>query len=74
MELFIDEKTDLTPTGVHSFCTEASSLRIPPGSWPVSIKTSLGNKQPFILKEKPNEAGAAYFQWNGCLSLSILND
>lgn len=53
--------------------TEASTLRFPPGKWPESISTELGNTLPFRLISLTNGHGR-YRQANGCIDLLVLND
>ena len=58
---------------VHQWSTEASDLRLPPGCWPGSISTELGNGQPFIFQTFDGKC-AFYRQALGCLTLKIWND
>ena len=57
----------------HRFLAEASELGLPPGEFPRTIGTTLGNQQPFVLLRR-NEEVAKYRQELGCLTLDILND
>lgn len=58
----------------HQFYAEASDLRLPPGKWPQSIPTTLGNGLPFVFRSL--ESGIAhYVQGNNAgTTLSIFND
>lgn len=56
------------------FATEASTLCIPVGSWPKSLSTKLGNKQPFQLIYADGGEEATYRQSLGCLELTVFND
>lgn len=60
---------------VHKYVTEASTLGLPPGKWPASIPTTIGNGQPFLCVGGPmQDGGRRYRQGNGCVSLTIFND
>lgn len=64
---------------LYRFSAEASELRLPPGEWPVTLPTTLGNGQPFIRKRKrltpTGDLGAViYDQSAGCITLTIWND
>ena len=56
----------------HHFIAGASMLELPPGNWPRTIETTLGNGQPFV-RYSLDEAGAKYTQLLGCIHLSVLN-
>lgn len=71
--------SDVTEHEVHQFSAEASDLRMRHGEWPTSIRTTLGNKQPFIRKSAKmtpsGDLGAVvYAQSMGCITLTIWND
>lgn len=51
----------------------ASDLGLPVGEVPKTLKTNLGNGQPFLLS-KVSENVFSYRQQFGCLVLDILND
>lgn len=63
----------------HEFIAEASELGWPPGKWPESAATNLGNTMPFRLTrlEKTPDGEvmyAKYFQTLGCIRLTVFND
>ena len=58
---------------LHSFVAEASSLGWPPGKWPRTVETTLGNGLPFLLWSI-NDGEAIYRQSNGIIVLRVLND
>jgi hypothetical protein len=75
MRVLTYDTPGLTPTGrPHEFCIEASTLGLPVGHWPRRIDTTMGNGQPFVMDEGPNEAGARYAQSLGCITLRVFND
>lgn len=57
----------------HRFTAEASTLNLPPGNWPRTIKTDLGNGRPFLI-EGVLQTGAIYKQELGCIRLTVWND
>ena len=64
---------------VHEFVAEASELGLPPGCWPLTLHTTLGNGLKFIsVGPSFNSEGEAvaitYKQANGCISLVVFND
>lgn len=59
---------------VHEYVTEASALGLPPGQVARSLKTKLGNGQPFVLLRVDDAGTAHYRQLLGCLTLAVLND
>ena len=69
---------DATEVKTHVFYMEASSLQLPPGTWPQLIETSLGNGRPFVLSdviiEDDELIAKVYRQELGCISLHLLND
>lgn len=56
-----------------SFVVEASCLGLPPGRFPKSFDTDMGNKQPLRLIRITTHA-AVYKQDNGPTFLHVLND
>lgn len=71
--------SDVTEHEAHCFSAEASELRMRPGEWPNSIRTTMGNKQPFLrisAKMTPGgDLGAMLYQQSmGCITLTIWND
>jgi hypothetical protein len=70
---------DVTESEVHTFTAEASSLGLPPGEWPVSLETEIGNRQPFIRTSRKIDADGdtmwvTYRQALGCVTLRVFND
>lgn len=57
-----------------SLVTEASTLGLPPGQWPHSLKTNLGNGRPFLKVGWDANDSALYDQEFGCTRLVVLND
>ena len=72
----------LTPSTVHDYTAEASSLGLPPGTWPSAFlfEEFLGNGQPFYrttyhFEGRDNDLIAVdYKQHLGCLTLRVFND
>jgi hypothetical protein len=64
------------PSGHCSFryLTEASDLCIPPGRWPETIDTTLGNGLPFVAHSRDDHGAVLYKQQFGCVELLVLND
>lgn len=64
------------PMGLRpdEFVTEASLLGIDPGVTPRTLKTTLGNRQPFILTETDEDGNMKYMQQAGCITLRVWND
>jgi hypothetical protein len=61
-------------TGPLTFASDASDLRLPPGTWPRSITVlGLGNERIFNMTEI-DESRAKYAQEFGCLTITIWND
>lgn len=58
---------------VHQFYADASDLGVPPGPYPQSLSTNLGNGQPFVLQRYVPGAGL-YKQSMGCITLHMFND
>ncbi len=62
------------------FCIEASTLGIRPGQrMPQTLKTTLGNRQPFCYSGVECDPEGEVIVWKyrqalGCISLNILND
>jgi len=69
----IAEQATVSINDPHHYITEASTLQIRPGKFPLQIDTAAGNGQPFVAV-KTNEVGALYRQGNGCLELTVFND
>lgn len=67
-----------TETSPHQFVTEASTLNLAPGNFPRTLKTNLGNGQPFVYSSREEHDGdlvaVLYRQDLGCLTLRVLND
>lgn len=63
----------------HQWVTEASTLGLRPGHWPLALPTTLGNGQMFVRKreERDNDndiTAVVYEQDSGCISIRIYND
>lgn len=56
------------------FIAEASTLRIPPGDIPNSLRTDLGNSQPLFYTGMRPGGTLVYKQLAGCIELHVLND
>jgi hypothetical protein len=62
--------------GLHSdseFYVDASELRLPPGEFPDTMQTDIGNQLPFSLSVLDNQK-AVYIQIAGCVKLTVFND
>lgn len=68
------KRNQVTEHEHHKFCVDASELRLPPGQYPRSIATDLGNGQPFNFVMFGSQGTAIYRQGNGCIELHVLND
>jgi hypothetical protein len=66
-------RDNTTEFKVHEFMVDASDLGLPPGTWPKTLTTDLGNKQPFIRVHVDAVRGR-YRQEFGCIELMIWND
>jgi hypothetical protein len=58
---------------LHQFTAEASELGWPPGSWPRTVDTEIGNGLSLVLVDL-TDAGATYRQSLGCITLTVWND
>lgn len=69
---------DVFELEAHRFCAEASTLGLPPGSFPKVIETTLGNGQPLVRESAEHSGGELvavnYWQTFGCVCLRVLND
>lgn len=54
--------------------TEASSIGLAPGNWPLVLDTTLGNGRPFICLSRLADGGRRYHQSDGVLVLHVYND
>lgn len=72
-DVIIVTEAHVTEIMLGRFEAEASELRLPPGSWPVRLNTTLGNGHPFLLRAAA-VSKALYEQELGCISLIVLND
>ena len=68
-----------TETEHHGFTTEASDLGLPPGRWPKSMLTDMGNTQPLYLTgfgrdDEGEIVYANYRQEFGIITLRVYND
>ena len=62
-------------TETHQFWTEASSLGLAPGSFPMTMETTMGNGQPFqLLRTEEDGNVLIYRQALGCIILRVFND
>lgn len=64
----------LIPVGDDCWFVEASSLGFPPGVWPQTIPTVLGNRRPFELLAPDSEGGRTYRQFGTGYYLTVAND
>lgn len=64
----------VTEEKVHQFITEASSLGLPAGSFPVLLQTELGNGLPLLRWRRQPDDSVIYTQQYGCVVLVVLND
>lgn len=55
------------------YCIEASELGLPPGQYPQSLSTNMGNGLPFTY-EKTQGDTVIYRQIAGSIFLHVLND
>lgn len=67
-------KHNASETSLHTFVTEASTLGLPPGKFPRTIETDLGNGQPFHYQFTNGDGALVYFQALGIITLHLLND
>ena len=58
----------------YNWVTEASTLELPPGEWPLQIETTLGNGQPFIRAGQTEDETRVYYPRRGCLKLTVFTD
>ena len=80
--MIITEKMaeDFTRIEPHKFATFASDLGLPPGEWPRTIKTDMGNKMPFLrgAAQRDESGGIALIIYRQChpglIDLTIFND
>jgi hypothetical protein len=68
-----------TETNKGEFTAEASTMGLPPGQWPTTIVTYLGNKQPFVFESAKHDGEGdlmfcLYTQAGGSATLTIFND
>jgi hypothetical protein len=68
------ENTEPTRGSISRFTAEASELGLPPGQWPKTLETSLGNGQPFVLFSVHDGGTRHYEQDKGCITLLVYND
>jgi len=65
----------VTEVEAHRFVTEASSIGLRPGEWPLALTTALGNGRPLrraaFFKDG---SGVRYRQDEGCVVVDVLND
>jgi len=59
--------------GYGRFCTEASTIGLPPGVVPKSLATTMGNGNDFWLVSVYEEV-FIYRQNLGCIELHVVND
>lgn len=76
---FVTSK-ECSETNIGVFTTEASTLGFPPGFWPETIDTDMGNKMAFHRRADPtlnlegDLEGFVYLQIAGSLRLHVIND
>ena len=58
----------------HRFIVDASDLGLPPGFFPRTIDTDMGNGQRFVLVGADRAGGRLYEQQWGCITLTVAND
>ena len=68
------ERKLLTETAQFHFAVEASDLGLPPGRFPNTVTTAIGNRQPFLDVGTTEDGGRRYRQVMGCCEITILND
>lgn len=66
-------RVEAIEVNAHRFVVDASDLALPPGQFPSSLVTDLGNGQLLLLVQT-DEAGALYRQAMGCIRLRVHND
>jgi len=64
---------DVTEFAPNEFWADASDLGLPPGTWPETLETDLGNKLK-LRRIALDEGRGLYRQDFGCVELSIMND
>lgn len=64
---------DVVEDAVGEFTADASELGLPPGQWPRTLPTNMGNGLPFVIR-KFAPGGTVYEQSLGCLTLRVFND
>jgi hypothetical protein len=62
-----------TEDKLHKWGADASDLRWPPGHFPQTLETDLGNGLELFLVEL-DEDRAVYHQRFGCITLTVWND
>jgi hypothetical protein len=67
-------RDQVTETETFRFVTEASTIGLPPGNFPRTLETDLGNGQPLVRQDGGMERGVRYRQLLGCISVIIFND
>lgn len=73
--MFVLDPTNLIPvSGLFKYVVDASELGLPPGKFPTTMETSLGNKQPLVFDSMDEEGGVRYIQSAGILEVFVFND
>jgi hypothetical protein len=69
------KRQDITESKLHTFTTEASTLRWKPGYFPQQLKVEgqFGNGQPFT-RTKITPDVIEYRQQLGCVTILVFND
>lgn len=60
--------------GSARYLIEASDLGLPPGIWPITVTTDLGNGRPCKLVGNQPDGTHVYLQEFGVTRIAILND
>lgn len=69
------KRTQVSEYEPQRFAVEASELGWPPGHWPESVQTDLGNGQDLIRVASIAQGGGYVYQQSmGCIKLRVLND
>lgn len=68
------EDGSITETEPHHYVTEASTLGLPPGSYPERLETDLGNGLPLLRVRRSADRAWLYRQDLGCVDLVVFDD
>lgn len=71
-------RTMVQETQLHHFVAEASTIGLPPGTFPHRLDVDIGNGRPFYRSYSVDRdgdlTGVVYRQEFGCVELHVFND